>query len=194
MVASETVAAVIVEPILGEGGFVVPPADFFPGADGDLPQARRPGYRGRSAERVWPHRPLFAMRTLWHRARSYDYGESLGWRTAAGSRSPDARKSWTPRPRASSAAHLPAIRSPARPHLRCSTSIEKENLNARANDSGRTLSEAGDGMAIAMAVGRGHARIGRQCKRSNWFGRTTRQPADEETKQVTQYCYEHGLV
>ena len=24
--------------------------------------------------------------------------------------------------------------------------------------------------------------------------KTTRQPADEETKQVAQYCYEHGLV
>jgi 4-aminobutyrate aminotransferase/(S)-3-amino-2-methylpropionate transaminase len=24
--------------------------------------------------------------------------------------------------------------------------------------------------------------------------RTTRQPADEETRQVSQYCYEHGLV
>src|SRR5271165_5512049 len=28
-VASETVAAIIVEPVLGEGGFVVPPAEFF---------------------------------------------------------------------------------------------------------------------------------------------------------------------
>jgi 4-aminobutyrate aminotransferase/(S)-3-amino-2-methylpropionate transaminase len=24
--------------------------------------------------------------------------------------------------------------------------------------------------------------------------KATRQPADEETKQVSQYCYEHGLV
>ena len=30
-VASETVAAIIVEPVLGEGGFVVPPAEFFAG-------------------------------------------------------------------------------------------------------------------------------------------------------------------
>src|SRR6185295_18973831 len=29
-VASESVAAVIIEPVLGEGGFVVPPADFMP--------------------------------------------------------------------------------------------------------------------------------------------------------------------
>jgi 4-aminobutyrate aminotransferase-like enzyme len=28
-VASEDVAAVIAEPVLGEGGFVVPPKDFF---------------------------------------------------------------------------------------------------------------------------------------------------------------------
>src|SRR5258706_5129177 len=30
VVAAETVAAVIVEPILGEGGFVTPPAEVFP--------------------------------------------------------------------------------------------------------------------------------------------------------------------
>src|SRR5258706_13363446 len=30
VVAAETVAAVIVEPILGEGGFVTPPAEFYP--------------------------------------------------------------------------------------------------------------------------------------------------------------------
>jgi len=24
--------------------------------------------------------------------------------------------------------------------------------------------------------------------------KATRQPADEETKQVSQYCYEHGLI
>ena len=24
--------------------------------------------------------------------------------------------------------------------------------------------------------------------------KSTRQPADEETKQVAQYCYEHGLI
>ena len=30
MVAAESVAAVIVEPVLGEGGFVAPPPEFFP--------------------------------------------------------------------------------------------------------------------------------------------------------------------
>jgi len=29
-VAAESVAAVVVEPILGEGGFVTPPAEFYP--------------------------------------------------------------------------------------------------------------------------------------------------------------------
>jgi 4-aminobutyrate aminotransferase/(S)-3-amino-2-methylpropionate transaminase len=33
-VASETVAAIIVEPVLGEGGFVVPPTEFFAGLRG----------------------------------------------------------------------------------------------------------------------------------------------------------------
>ena len=33
------------------------------------------------------------------------------------------------------------------------------------------------------------------CRGWNWCARRRRaQPADEETKQVSQYCYEHGLV
>ena len=33
VVASEDVAAVIAEPVLGEGGFVVPPQEFYPSPD-----------------------------------------------------------------------------------------------------------------------------------------------------------------
>ena len=40
VVAAESVAAVMVEPILGEGGFVTPPAEFYPTLGRDLPQAR----------------------------------------------------------------------------------------------------------------------------------------------------------
>ena len=29
------------------------------------------------------------------------------------------------------------------------------------------------------------------CRPSNW---SSRPPAAEETKQITQYCYEHGLI
>ncbi len=42
VVAAESVAAVIVEPILGEGGFVTPPKEFFPDPCRHLPQARHP--------------------------------------------------------------------------------------------------------------------------------------------------------
>ncbi len=37
VVAAESVAAIVVEPVLGEGGFVVPPAGFLTGAGADLP-------------------------------------------------------------------------------------------------------------------------------------------------------------
>ncbi len=40
VVAAESVAAIVVEPVLGEGGFVVPPAGFSARAGGDLPRSR----------------------------------------------------------------------------------------------------------------------------------------------------------
>jgi 4-aminobutyrate aminotransferase/(S)-3-amino-2-methylpropionate transaminase len=72
--------------------------------------------------------------------------------------------------------------------------IEKENLCARANLLGeRFRKRAAKWQTQWELVGdvRGMGAMqGLELVRS----KATRQPADEETKQVSQYCYEHGLV
>ena len=73
--------------------------------------------------------------------------------------------------------------------------FERENLLARANELGDRFQKRRTAVAEALADHRRRSRLGRQCRRSNWCSRqTTREPAAEETKQITQYCYEHGLI
>jgi 4-aminobutyrate aminotransferase/(S)-3-amino-2-methylpropionate transaminase len=72
--------------------------------------------------------------------------------------------------------------------------IEKENLCARANVLGeRFRKRAGTWQERWELVGdvRG---LGAMQAIELVRSKTTRQPADEETKKVSQYCYEHGLV
>jgi 4-aminobutyrate aminotransferase/(S)-3-amino-2-methylpropionate transaminase len=72
--------------------------------------------------------------------------------------------------------------------------IEKENLCARANLLGeRFRKRAAKWQSQWELVGEVRG-LGAMQALELVRSRTTRQPADEETKQVSQYCYEHGLV
>ena len=53
-VGEDNVAAVIIEPIQGEGGFVVPPDGFLPGLAEFCRRARHRVHRGRDPDRVLP--------------------------------------------------------------------------------------------------------------------------------------------
>ena len=121
MVAPETVAAIIVEPVQGEGGFRVAPPEFLAGLRRALRPARDRPDRRRGADRLRPDGPLLRHRARGRRARS---------RSASPSRSPTAcrsracsagPRSWTrPRP-VRSAAPSSATRSRRRRRSRCST-------------------------------------------------------------------------
>ena len=64
VVAAEDVAAIVFEPVQGEGGFIPATPEFVRGPAGDLRRARhRPRLR-RGAERLRPHRPLLRDRAL----------------------------------------------------------------------------------------------------------------------------------
>ena len=74
-VGEDNVAAVIIEPIQGEGGFVVPPPGFLPGLARALRAARHPGDRRRDPERLLPDRRLVRLRPRGRRARPRHHGE-----------------------------------------------------------------------------------------------------------------------
>jgi 4-aminobutyrate aminotransferase/(S)-3-amino-2-methylpropionate transaminase len=72
--------------------------------------------------------------------------------------------------------------------------IEKEDLCARANVLGdRFRRRAAKWQERWELIGdvRG---LGAMQALELVRSKTTREPADEETKEVSQYCYEHGLV
>jgi 4-aminobutyrate aminotransferase/(S)-3-amino-2-methylpropionate transaminase len=193
VVAAETVAAVIVEPILGEGGFVTPPPEFFPTlteicrkygilviADEVQTGFARTGAMF-ACERLGLDPDLVTM------AKSLTGGLPMAAVTGRAdimdvSSSGQLGGTFGGNPAACEAA------------LAVLETIEKENLCARANLLGeRFRKRAVKWQAQWELIGdvRG---LGAMQALELVRSKATRQPADEETRQVSQYCYEHGLV
>ena len=193
VVAAESVAAVIVEPILGEGGFVTPPAEFYPTLGAIcrkygillIADEVQTGFARTGA--------MFACERLGLEPDHGHDGEIADGRPADGggygarrhhgcSRRGQLGGTFAGNPVACEAA------------LAVLDIIEKENLCARANVLGeRFRKRAAKWQAQWELVGdvRG---LGAMQALELVRSKATRQPADEETKQVSQYCYEHGLV
>jgi 4-aminobutyrate aminotransferase/(S)-3-amino-2-methylpropionate transaminase len=193
VVAAESVAAVIVEPILGEGGFVTPPAEFYPTlgaicrkygilliADEVQTGFARTGTMfaceqlGLDPDLVTMAKSLtggLPMAAVTGRAEIMDapgVGQLGG--TFAGN------------PLACEAA------------LAVLETIAKENLCARANVLGdRFRKRAAKWQAQWELIGEVRG-LGAMQALELVRSKRTREPAGEEAKQVSQYCYEHGLL
>jgi 4-aminobutyrate aminotransferase/(S)-3-amino-2-methylpropionate transaminase len=193
VVAAESVAAVIVEPILGEGGFVTPPAEFYPTlsaicrkygilliADEVQTGFARTGSMF-ACEQLGLDPDLVTM------AKSLTGGLPMAAVTGRAEimDAPDVGQlggTFSGNPVACEAA------------LAVLETIEKEDLCARANSLGeRFRKRAAKWQAQWELIGdvRG---LGAMQALELVRSKATREPADEETKQVSQYCYEHGLV
>ena len=193
MVSAESVAAVIVEPILGEGGFVTPPPEFFPTvteicrrhgilviADEVQTGFARTGAMF-SCERLGLDPDLVAM------AKSMTGGLPMGAITGRA----DIMDVSAPGQLGGTFGGNPLACEAA---LAVLETIEKQNLCARANVLGdRFRKRAAKWQAKWELIGdvRG---LGAMQALELVRSKATREPADEETKQVSQYCYEHGLV
>jgi 4-aminobutyrate aminotransferase/(S)-3-amino-2-methylpropionate transaminase len=193
VVAAESVAAVIVEPILGEGGFVTPPAEFYPTlseichkhgilliADEVQTGFARTGAIFAS-ERLGLEPDLIAM------AKSLSGGLPLGAVTGR----TEIMDAPGPGQLGGTFGGNPVACEAA---LAVLDRIEKESLNARANHLGeifrkRAMKWQQQWDLIGEVRGLG-AMQALELVRS----RTTREPADTETKEISQYCYEHGLI
>ena len=120
-VAAENVAAIVIEPVLGEGGFVVAPPEFLQGVRDDLRRERHRPRRRRSADRVRAHGPHVRHRAFRRRAGSARRGEvDRRWSPALRACSAR-RRSWTRPARAASAGRTSATRSRWPRLLPCST-------------------------------------------------------------------------
>jgi 4-aminobutyrate aminotransferase/(S)-3-amino-2-methylpropionate transaminase len=193
VVAAESVAAVMVEPILGEGGFVTPPAEFYPTL-GEICRKHgilliadevQTGFARTGA--------MFACERLGLEPDLVTMAKSLtgGLPMAAVTGRTDIMDAPGVGQLGGTFAGNPAACEAA---LAVLDMIEKDNLCARANVLGeRFRKRAAKWQAQWELVGEVRG-LGAMQALELVRSKSTRQPADEETKQVSQYCYEHGLV
>jgi 4-aminobutyrate aminotransferase/(S)-3-amino-2-methylpropionate transaminase len=193
VVASEDVAAVIAEPVLGEGGFVAPPPEFF----------------RIIMEICHKHGVLFIadeVQTGFGRTGKMFASEHYGIE-------PDlivtAKSLGGGLPLAAVTGRAEIMDAPgpgglggtfAGNPLSCAAAnavldiFERDNLLERANIIGDHFQQRAQQWRdrheiIGDVRGLGAMRAIELVK-----SRETREPAPEETKRITQYCYEHGLI
>jgi 4-aminobutyrate aminotransferase/(S)-3-amino-2-methylpropionate transaminase len=193
VVAAESVAAVIVEPILGEGGFVIPPAGFYPALTeicrqhGILVIADEIQTGFARAGAMFASTRLGLEPDLVTMAKSLTGGLPLAAVTGR-----------------SAVMDAPGVGGLggtfAGSPVACEAAlavldlIEKENLCHRANHLGemfqkRAKSWQSKWELIGEVRGMG-AMQALELVRS----KRTREPAPEETKKISQRCYENGLI
>jgi 4-aminobutyrate aminotransferase/(S)-3-amino-2-methylpropionate transaminase len=193
VVAAETVAAVIVEPVLGEGGFITPPAEFFPIlsqicrkhgilliADEVQSGFARTG-KLFACERLGLEPDLIAM------AKSLSGGMPL----AAVTGRAEIMDTTGPGTLGGTFGGNPVACEAA---LAVLDVIESEGLCARALELGEIFRKRAAQWQERWEIIGEVRGLGAMQALELVRSRETREPADEETKQVSQYCYEHGVV
>jgi 4-aminobutyrate aminotransferase/(S)-3-amino-2-methylpropionate transaminase len=193
VVANEEVAAVIAEPVLGEGGFVAPPPDYFKvlielcHKHGILFIADevQSGF-GRTGA-------LFASERYGIEPDLLVTAKSLGGGLPLAAVTGRAEIMDAPVPGGLGGTF-------AGNPLSCSAALavlelfETENLLTRANELGdRFLRRAREWQRRWPMVGDVRGLGGMQAIELV-KSKETKTPATDETKQITQYCYEHGLI
>src|SRR5437667_150766 len=193
IVASEDVAAVIAEPVLGEGGFIAPPAEFFRIV---IDICRKHGVLfiadevqsgfGRTGK-------MFASEHYGIEPDMVVTAKSLGGGLPLAAVTGRAEIMDAPGPGGlgGTFAGNPLACAAANAVLDV---LERGDLLARAKSIGehfdrRAKDWAGRFDLIGDIRGLGAMRAIELVK-----SRKTREPAAEETREITQYCYEHGLI
>jgi len=193
VVSAESVAAVIVEPILGEGGFVAPPAEFYSilseicRKHGILLIADEVQTGFCRAGATFACERFGLVPDLITMAKSLSGGLPLAAITGRaeimdGPASGQLGGTFGGNPAGCEAA------------LAVLDLIEKENLSARANHLGDIFRKrATEWQRRWELIGEARG-LGAMQALELVRSRATREPADAETKEIAQFCYEHGLV
>ncbi len=192
-VAPESVAALIAEPVLGEGGFIIPPRDYF-----KLLQniCRKHGIlfiadevqSGFARTGKWFASEHFGIEPdLITMAKSLGGGMPIAAVTgraeimdAPGAGALGGTFCGHP---ASCAAALAAIET-----------IEKDGLLARSTSIGKHFEQRAHAWQKKWPLVGDVRGLGGMCAIELVRDAQTREPADSETKEITKYCYEHGLI
>lgn len=192
-VAAENVAAVIAEPVLGEGGFVVPPRDYFSllhkicKKHGILFVADEV-QSGIARTGKWFASEHFGIEPdLLVSAKSLGGGLPLAAVTgraevmdAPGVGGLGGTFGGNP---FSCVAALAALET-----------IEKEGLLARSTEIGKRFEARARGWQKKWELVGEVRGLGGMCAIELVRDARTKEPADTETKELSMYCYEHGLI
>src|SRR5690349_1581604 len=192
-VAPESVAAVIAEPVLGEGGFIVPPQDYFRLLH-DI--CRKHGIlfiadevqSGIARTGKW-----FASEHFGLEADLLATAKSMGGGMPIAAVTGRAEIMDAPGPGSlggtycghplSCAAALAAIET-----------IEQDGLLARSTAIGERFEKCANAWQKKWDLVGDIRGLGGMCAIELVRDAQTREPADTETKQIARYCYEHGLI
>jgi 4-aminobutyrate aminotransferase/(S)-3-amino-2-methylpropionate transaminase len=193
IVAPESVAAVIAEPILGEGGFIVPPKDYFR----LLQKICRQNGILFIADEV---QSGFGRTGKWFASEHFGIEPDLiTMAKSLGGGMPIAAV--TGRAEIMDAPGVGALGGTFCGHpLSCVAAlatietIEKENLLSRSVAIGRRFEERARGWQKKWPLVGDVRGLGGMCAMELVRDADTREPADAETKQVARFCYEHGLI
>jgi 4-aminobutyrate aminotransferase / (S)-3-amino-2-methylpropionate transaminase / 5-aminovalerate transaminase len=192
-VAPESVAAVIAEPVLGEGGFIVPPREYF-----KLLQniCRKHGILF-IADEV---QSGFARTGKWFASEHFGIepdlitmAKSLGGGMPIAAVTGRAEIMDAPGAGALGGTYCghPASCAAA---LAAMETIEKEGLLRRSTAIGKHFEVRARGWQKKWSLIGEVRGLGGMCAIELVRDAETREPADSETKEIAKYCYEHGLI
>src|ERR1700738_3520339 len=192
-VAPESVAAVIAEPVLGEGGFIVPPKEYF----ALLQKICRQHGILFIADEV---QSGFATPGKWFASEHFGVEPDLiAMAKSLGGGMPIAAV--TGRAEIMDAPGVGALGGTFCGHplscvaaLAAIETIEKENLLSRSVAIGRRFEERARTWQKKWPLVGEVRGLGGMCAIELVRDANTREPADAETKQVARFCYEHGLI
>jgi len=192
-VAPESVAAVIAEPVLGEGGFIIPPRDYFKLLQ-DI--CRKHGILF-IADEV---QSGFARTGKWFASEHFGIepdlitmAKSLGGGMPIAAVTGRAEIMDAPGPGALGGTYCghPASCAAA---LAAIETIEKEGLLDRSTALGKHFELRARGWQKKWPLVGDLRGLGGMCAIELVRDAQTREPADSETKEIAKYCYEHGVI
>ena len=192
-VAAESVAAVIAEPVLGEGGFVIPPRDYFKALQAICRKHRILFIADEVQSGFARTGKWFACEHFGVEPDLITMAKSLGGGMPIAAVTGRAEVMDAPGPGAlggtycghplSCAAALAAIET-----------IEKDGLLARSTAVGKHFETRARAWQKKWPLVGDVRALGGMCAIELVRDAQTREPAETETKQIAEYCYKHGLI
>src|SRR6266853_474829 len=193
VVANEEVAAVIAEPVMGEGGFIAPPPDYFKVLI-DLCHKHGILFIADEVQSGFGRTgTMFASECYGIEPDLIVTAKSLGGGLPLAAVTGRAEIMDAPAPGGLGGTF-------AGNPLSCAAALavlglfEKENLLTRANELGERFEQRARPWQRQFEIIGDIRGLGAMQAIELVQSQETKAPATEETKQITQYCYEHGLI